>query len=188
MDGVSAGASTVESSSVATLGHTVAELFITTPHLCTETIEDSLPRVADSERAVSRAAGMGRPQVADMRAHLGATRGRRAASRAAIAVQPLAGVMPVIEATQAAGDSPAANAVSLDASRALARVVSAAAAAVSRADTLRVEARAVRAVATLAADTPAAADTAAGATVAVDTAAVDTAAGARPPYTRQRSG
>jgi hypothetical protein len=80
VDGESAGVSTVESSSAATHGPSAGERFIITPRLCTEIIEDSLPRVADSERAGSR--------VADMRVHLEATRELPAASPAAIAGQP----------------------------------------------------------------------------------------------------
>ena|SRR5579863_1620860 len=89
-DGASAGASTVESSSAAILGPIVGERFITIPRLCMEIIEGSHPHVADTERA-------GLLQVADMRAHRGATvrreatRERRTASRAAIAGQPLTG-------------------------------------------------------------------------------------------------
>ena len=89
MDGASAGASTAESSSVATLGPTAVERFITTPRLYTEITEDSLPRVADSERAGLRVAmRVALAQVADSRAHLEATRGRPTASPAAIAEQP----------------------------------------------------------------------------------------------------
>jgi len=85
MAGASAGDSTVESSSVAVLMPSVAVRSITTQRLCTEIIEDSLPREAHTERA-----GLAQPQVADTRAHLEATRGRRAASRV-IAEQPLTG-------------------------------------------------------------------------------------------------
>ena len=178
MDGASAGASTVESSLAATLGPTVAERFITMPRLCTEIIEDSLPRVGDSERAGLRIAvdaGLAQ-QAADMRAHLEATPGRPTASPGAIAGLPLTGALKGTEPTLATEDSPAATEVSLDADQARrVLVVSAAAAAVSRADPLRTEVSAVRTVAdTLAADTP-----------AVDTAAVEvtvaaaTAAGAK---------
>jgi len=180
MDGVWAGASTVESSSAATLGPTAAERFITARRLRTEIIEDSLPRVVDSERGDLRVAmdgGLDQPQVADMRAPLEAMRVRPTASPA-IAGQPLTGALEVIEATQATGDSPAANEVSLDADQTRhALVDSAAAAAVSRADPLRMEAPAVRTVAdTLAADMPAV-DTAA----VVVTVAAGTAAGAKRP-------
>src|ERR1700722_2199495 len=88
MVGVSAGPSTVESSSAAILMPSAAERFITTPRLCTETIEDFLPRMAHSEGAhlrVGMRTGLAQPQVVDMRAHLEATRGRPAASPAAIA-------------------------------------------------------------------------------------------------------
>ena len=114
--------------------------------------------------------------VTDMRAHLAATRGRRTASPAAIAEQPLTGALQATEPTQATGDSPAANEVSLDADQAhRGLVVSAAAEAVRRADSLRMEAPAVRTVAgTLVADMPAV-DTAAAVEVTV---AADTAAGA----------
>jgi hypothetical protein len=184
MDGVSAGASTVESSSAAILMPSAAERFIATPRLCTEIIEDSLPRMAHSERTNLRVAmrtGLAQPQVTDMRAHLEATPGRPTASPAAIAGQPLTGALKVTEPTQATGDSPAANELSLDANQARrALVVSAAAAAVaalSRADSLRMEASAVRTVAdTLAADMPAV-DTA----VVEVTVAADTAAGAKCP-------
>ena len=158
------------------LGLSAAERFITTPRLCTEIIEDSLPRVADSERAdlrIAMGAGLAQPQVADMRAHLEATRGRPTASPATIAGQPLTGALKVTEPTQATGDSPAANELSLDADQARrALVVSAAAAVVSRADSLRMEAPAVRTVAdTLAADMPAVDTAAVEVTVAADTAA-----------------
>ena len=142
-----------------------AERFITTPRLCTEIIEDFLLLVAHSERAHLRVAmrtGLAQPQVANMRAHLEAMRGRPTALPAAIAGQPLTGARKVTEPTQATGDSPAANELSLDAHQARhALVVSAAAAAVSRTDSLRMEASAVRTVA--------------------DTLAVDTAAGAKRP-------
>ena len=180
MDGASAGASTVESSSVATLGPTEAERFITMPRLCTEIIADSLPGVADSERAglrVAMGADLAQPQAADMQAHLEATRDRLAASPAAIAGQVLTGAVKVTGPTLATGDSPAANEVSLDADQARrARVDSAAAAAVSRADSLRMEA-AVRTVADTLAVDMLAADTA----VVADTAAADTVAGAKRP-------
>src|SRR5580658_6228730 len=121
--------------------------------------------------------GLAQPEVTDMRAHLEATRGRPTASPAAIAAQPLTGALKVTEATQATGHSPVSNELSLEANQARrGLVVSAAAAAVSRADSLRMEA-AVRTVAdTLAADMPAvdmpAVDTAAvEVTVAADTAA-----------------
>jgi hypothetical protein len=127
MDGVSAGASTVESCSAAILMPSVAERFIATPRLCTEIIADSLPRAADSERTHLRIAmrtGLAQPQVTDMLAHLEATRGRPTGSPAAIAGQPLTGAPKVTEPTQATGDS-------LDADQARrALVVSAAAAAV----------------------------------------------------------
>jgi len=161
MDGASAGGSTAESSSVATLGPTGAERFITTPHLYMEIIEDSLPRVADSERAdlrVVMGAGLAQPRVADSRADLEATRGRPTASLAT-------------------GDSPAANEVLLDDQARRALVVSAAAAAVSRADSLRMETPAVRMAAdTLVVDMPVV-DTAA----AEVTAAEDMAAGGKRP-------
>src|SRR5271166_2034583 len=184
MDGESVGASTVESSSAATLGPSAAEGFITTPPLCTEIIEDSLPRVADSERThlqIAVRTGLAQPQVTgmqdtDMQAHLVASRGRRTASPAAIAVQPLIGELKVTEPTQATGDSQAVNELSLDANQARrALVVSAAAAAVSRADSLRMEASAVRTVAdTLAVDMPAV-----GTAAVEDTVAADTAEGAK---------
>ena len=174
MDGASAGASTVEFSSAAILGLSGAAGFITTQRSCTEIIEDSLPRVAHTERG-----GLAQPQAADMRAHLeatvhlGATRERRTASRAAIAGQPLTAAQQVTEPTPATGDSPAAKELSLDADQARrAPVVSAAAAAVSRADSLRTEASAVRTVVdTLAADMPAVDTAAVEVTVAADTAA-----------------
>ena len=87
MDGASAGDSTVEYSSAAALMPSAGVRSITTPRLCTEIIEDSLPREAHTERA-----GLAQPQVADMRAHLEATRGRRAASPP-IAEQPLTGAL-----------------------------------------------------------------------------------------------
>jgi len=167
MDGASAGASTVESSSAATLGRSAAAGFITTQRSCTEIIEDSRPRVADTERA-----GLSQ-QVTDMRAHLEATRGRPTASPAAIAELRLTGALKVTEPTQATGDSPAVNELSLGANQARrALVVSAAAAAVSRAVSLRMEASAVRTAAdTLAADMPAVDTAAVEVTVAADTAA-----------------
>jgi len=149
----------------------VAERFITMPRLRTEIIEDSLPRAAGSERTdlrIAVRAGLVQPQVTDMRAHLGATRERPTASPAAIAGQPLTGALKETEPTQATGDSPAANEGSLDADQARrALVVSAAAAAVSRVDPLRMEA-AVRTPP----DTPAA-DTLAAGMPAVGTAAVE---------------
>jgi hypothetical protein len=178
----------VESSLADTPGDTVAERSITMPRLCMEIIED-IPRMADSEPADSRVAGMVQPQVTamqvtDMRARLEATRGRPAASRA-IAVQRLTAAPQGTEPTQATGDSPAATDLSLDADPAhRGLVVSAAAAAVRRADSLRMEPAAVRTVAaTLAVDMPAV-DTAAvdmPAVAAEVTAAADTAAGANPP-------
>jgi hypothetical protein len=175
VDGESAGASTVESSSAATLGASAAERFIITPRLCTEITEDSLPRVADSERAdlrVAMRAGLAQPLVTDMRAHLEATRERHTASPAAIAGQPLTGALKGTGPTQATGDSPA-HELRLDADQARrALVVTAAAAAVSRADILRMEAPAVRTVAdTLVADMPAEDTAAVEGTVAADTAA-----------------
>lgn len=179
VDGASAGAFTAESSSVATLGPTVAERSITMPRLCTEIIEDSLPGAAHTERTGLRIAvrtDLAQPQVTDMRAHPEATRGRHTASPAAIAAPPLTGALQGTEPTQATEDSPATE-LSLDADRAHRElVVSAAAAAVRRTDSLRMEAPAVRRVAdTLAADMPAL-DTAA---VVEVTVAVDTAAGAK---------
>ena len=191
MDGVLAGASTVESSSAAILMPSAAERFIATPRSSTEIIEDSLPRTAHSERADLRIAvrtGLAQPQVTDMRAHLEATRGRPTASPAPIAGQALTGALKVTEPTQATGDSPAANEPSLDAPQARrAPVVSAAAPAVSRTDSLRMEVPAVRTVAdTLAADIPAVV-TAVVDTAAVDTAAADTAASAKRSNSRHRS-
>ena len=180
MDGASAGASTVESSSEATLGASAAEGFIITPLLCTEIIEDSLPRVADSERTVLRAAmgaGLARPQVADMRARLEATRGSHAASRAAIAGQLLVAALvaagKVTGPTQATGDSPPANEGLLDDQARRVVVVSAAAAAVGRADSLLMEAPVPTVADILAAGVPAVATA-----VAEDTAEADTVAGA----------
>jgi hypothetical protein len=179
MDGESAGASTVESSSAATLGPIAAERFITMLRLCTEIIADSLPHVAHSERAHSQVtmhAGLAPPQVTDMlgmdmRVHE-ATQGRPADSPAAIAGRPLAGARKVTEPMQATGDSPAANELSLDAHQARhALVVSAGTAAASRTDRLRVEAPAVPTVAdTRAADMPAVGTEEAEVTVAADTA------------------
>ena len=187
MDGVLAGASTVESSSAAILMPSAAERFIATPRSSTEIIEDSLPRTAHSERADLRIAvrtGLAQPQVTGMRAHLEATRGRPTASPAPIAGQALTGAQKVTEPTQSTGDSPAANEPSLDAAQARrAPVVSAAAPAVSRTDSLRMEVPAVRTVA----DTLAAVVTAVVDTAAVDTAAADTAASASAPISRHRS-
>lgn len=172
MDGALAGASTVESSSAATLGDTVAEHFITMPHLCMEIIEASLPLVADSERAGMRVVGMVQPQVTDMRAHPEATRGRPTASPA-IAGQPLTAALQGTEPTPVTGDSPAATDLSLDADQAhRGLVASAAAAAVRRTDSLRTGVR--RVADTLAEDMPAAGTAA----VAEVTVAADTAAGA----------
>jgi len=152
-----------------------AERFITTPPLCTE-IEDSLPRMAHLERThlpIAMRTGLAQPQVMGMRAHLEATRGHPTASPAAIAELPSTGALKVTEPTQATGDSPAANELSLDANQARrALVVSAAAAALSRADSLRMEASAVPTVAdTLAADMPAVDTAAVEVTAAADTAA-----------------
>ena len=171
MDGVSDGAFTAEFSSAAILMPSAAERFTTTPRLCTEIIEDSLLRMAHSERTHSRIAvraGLAQPQATDMRAHLETTRGRPTAPPAAIAVQPLTVALKVTEPTPATGDSPAAKELSLDAHQACpAPVVSVAAAAVSRADLLRVEPPAVR----TAADMPALDTVAVAVTVAADTAA-----------------
>lgn len=175
MDGESAGDSTVESSSVATLGRSAAEGFITMPRLCTEIIEDSLPRVADSERAHLRmavGAGLAQPRVTDMRAHREATRGRPTGLPAAIAGQPLTEELKGTEPTPATGESPAADERSLDADQARrALVVSAAAAALRRADPLRMRAAVRAAVDTLAVDMPAVDTAAVEVTVAADTAA-----------------
>ena len=95
---------------VATLGPTGAERFITTPPLCTEIIEDSLPRMAHLERThlpIAVRTGLAQPQVMGMRAHLEATRGHPTPSPAAIAELPLTGALKVTEPTQATGDSPA---------------------------------------------------------------------------------
>jgi hypothetical protein len=183
MDGVSAGAFTVGSFSAAILMPSAAERFIITPPLCTEIIEDTLLCVADSERThlrVAMGAGLAQPQVTDMQAHREATRGRRTASPAAIAGQLLTGALKGIESTQATGDSPAANELSLDAHQARrALVVSAAAAVGSRAESLRME-RAVRTVAdTLAADMPTVGAAEVGDTVAAVTVVADTEAGAK---------
>jgi hypothetical protein len=140
------------------------------PRLCTEIIEDSLPRTAHTERAGLRVAGMAQPQVADMREYLEATRERPAASPAAIAEQPLTGALKVTGPTPATGDSPAARGL----------VDSAAAAAVSRAASLHMEAPAVRTVAdTLAADMPAVDMPAVDTAAVVVTVAADTAAGTK---------
>ena len=96
MDGVLAGASTVESSSAAILMPSAAERFIATPRSFTEIIEDSLPRTAHSERADLRIAvrtGLAQPQVTDILAHLEATRERPKASPALIAGQALTGAL-----------------------------------------------------------------------------------------------
>ncbi len=117
MDGALGGASAVESSSAAILMPSAAEHFITTPHSCTEIIEDSLPHTARSERTHLRMAartGLAQPRVMDMRAHLEATRGRPAASPAAIAGQPLTGALEVTDPTQATGDIPAADMLAVD--------------------------------------------------------------------------
>src|SRR3984885_301851 len=109
MDGVSAGAFTVESFSAAILMPSAAERFIITPPLCTEIIEDTLLCVADSERThlrVAMGAGLAQPQVTHMRGHREAMRGRRTASPAAIAGQLLTGALKATEATEATGDSP----------------------------------------------------------------------------------
>jgi hypothetical protein len=183
MDGVSAGAFTVESFSAAILMPSAAERFIITPPLCTEIIEDTLLCVADSERTHLRAAmgaGLAQPQVTHMRGHREATRERRTATPAAIAGQPLTGALKGTEPTQATGDSPAANELSLDANQARrAQVVSAAAAVGSRAESLRME-QAVRTVAdTLAADMPTVGAAAVGDTVAAVTVVADMEAGAK---------
>jgi hypothetical protein len=162
--------------SAAILMPSAAERFITTPRLCTEIIEDFLLRMAHSERThlrIAVRAGLAQPQATDMRAHLEATLGRPTASPAAIAGQPLTAAQQVTEPTPATGDSPAAKELSLDADQARrAPVVSAAAAAVSRADLLRMEPPAVRTVAdTLAADMRAVDTAAVEVTVEADTAA-----------------
>ncbi len=180
----------VESSSADILMPSAAERFITTPHLCTEIIEDSLPRMADSGRTDLRTAVRAdlAQQVADTQAHLEATRERLTASPAAIMGQPLTGGPRVTEPSRVTGDSLAADELSLDADRARrALVVSTAAVAVSRADPIRMEHRgvgspAVRMVAdTLAAGMPVV-DMPAVDTAAVEvTVAADTAASAKCP-------
>jgi hypothetical protein len=177
MDGASDGASTVASSSADILTLSVAQRFITMPRLRTEIIEDSLPRMAHSERGdfrIAARADLAQPRVTDMRAHL-------EVSPAVIAAQPLTGALKATEPTQAIGDSPAANGVSRDADQARrAPVASAATAAVSRADPLRMQAPAVRAAAGMPAPDILVAVTAAARTVAVVvTAAADTAASAK---------
>ena len=142
-----------------------AERFITTLRLRTEIIEDSLPRMAHSEPTDLRIAvreGLAQLQVTDMRAQLEATQGPRlTASPAAIVGRPLTGALKGTEPTQATGDSPAANELSLGANQALCALeVPAEAAAVSRVDPLRMAAD------TLAEDMPAV-----EVTVAADTAA-----------------
>jgi hypothetical protein len=178
MDGESAGAFTVESFSAAILMPSAAERFIITPPLCTVIIEDTLLCVADSERThlrVAMGAGLAQPQVTDMQAHREAMRGRRTASPAAIAGQLLTGALKATEPTQATGDSPAANELSLDADQARRALLAPAVAAVGRADSPRMEVPVVRTVA----DTPAA-DMPAVDTAAVEvTAAADTEAGAK---------
>jgi hypothetical protein len=164
MDGVSDGASTVASSSVAILMPSAVERFITTPRLCTEIIEDSLPRMAHSELAhlrIAVRAGLAQPQATDMQAHLEAPRERPTALPATMAGQ-LTAALKEAEPTQATGDFPAATEHSLDADQARR-------AAVSRADPLRMEhpgmeAPAVRAaVDTAAAEVTTPADTVASA-------------------------
>jgi hypothetical protein len=177
MGGASDGASTVASSSADILTLSVAQRFITMPRLRTEIIEDSLPRMAHSERGdfrIAARADLAQPRVTDMRAHL-------EVSPAVIAAQPLTGALKATEPTQAIGDSPAANGVSRDADQARrAPVASAATAAVSRADPLRMQAPAVRAAAGMPAPDILVAVTAAARTVAVVvTAAADTAASAK---------
>jgi hypothetical protein len=177
MGGASDGASTVASSSADILTLSVAQRFITMPRLRTEIIEDSLPRMAHSERGdfrIAARADLAQPRVTDMRAHL-------EVSPAVIAAQPLTGALKATEPTQAIGDSPAANGVSRDADQARrAPVASAATAAVSRADPLRMQAPAVRAAAGMPAADILVAVTAAARTVAVVvTAAADTAASAK---------
>jgi hypothetical protein len=177
MGGASDGASTVASSSADILTLSVAQRFITMPRLRTEIIEDSLPRMAHSERGdfrIAARADLAQPRVTDMRAHLEVL-------PAVIAAQPLTGALKATEPTQAIGDSPAANGVSRDADQARrAPVASAATAAVSRADPLRMQAPAVRAAAGMPAADILVAVTAAARTVAVVvTAAADTAASAK---------
>jgi hypothetical protein len=167
----------VASSSADILTLSVAQRFITMPRLRTEIIEDSLPRMAHSERGdfrIAARADLAQPRVTDMRAHL-------EVSPAVIAAQPLTGALKATEPTQAIGDSPAANGVSRDADQARrAPVASAATAAVSRADPLRMQAPAVRAAAGMPAPDILVAVTAAARTVAVVvTAAADTAASAK---------
>ena len=95
--------------------------FITTPPLCTEIIEDSLPRMAHSAHSYANrdahgfgsAAGRGYA-VTDMRAHLEATRGRPTASPAVIVEQPQTGARQRTEPTPATGDSPAADMLAMD--------------------------------------------------------------------------
>jgi hypothetical protein len=119
----------------------VAERSIATPRLCTEIIEDSLPCVAESERADLRGVDI---RGVGMQAHLEATQARPTASQAAVAEQPSTGALKEAEPTQVTGDSPAAIEVLLDADLFLgdqarrARVASAEAAAASRVDFLRV--------------------------------------------------
>ena len=173
MGGASDGASTVASSSADILTLSVAQRFITMPRLRTEIIEDSLPRMAHSDRAdlrIAVGADLAQPRVTDMRAHL-----------EVLPAQPLTGALKATEPTQAIGDSPAANGVSRDADQARrAPVASAATAAVSRADPLRMQAPAVRAAAGMPAPDILVAVTAAARTVAVVvTAAADTAASAK---------
>src|SRR3984885_2457815 len=172
MDGVSAGAFTVESFSAAILMPSAAERFIITPPLCTEIIEDTLLCVADSERThlrVAMGAGLAQPRVTHMRGHREATRERRTATPAAIAGQLLTGALKATEPTQATGDSPAANELSLDADQARRALLAPAVAAVGRADSPRMEVPVVRTVAdmpavdTAAVEVTAAADTEAGA-------------------------
>src|ERR1700733_4282529 len=117
MDGASAGASTVESSSAAILMPSAAERFIATPRSCTEIIEDSLPRVAHSEHTRLRIAmrtGLAQPQVTDMRAHLEVTPGRPTASPAAIAVQLSTGALQATGDSPAAADMPAAHTAAVE--------------------------------------------------------------------------
>jgi hypothetical protein len=93
-------------------------------------------------------------------------RGHRAASPAAIEERPLTGVSKVTGLTQATGDSPAADELSVDANQARRTLVVSGVATVvaSRADPLRMVASALRTVGdTLAAEVTVAADTAASA-------------------------
>jgi hypothetical protein len=150
MDGASAGVSTVEFSSVATLGLSAVEAFITTPPLSTEIIEASLPRTAHTERAGMRVAGTAQPRVADLQTTdmrvLEATLERPTASPA-IAEQRLTGALKETEPTLATAEA-------------------------SHADPLRTEALVLRTVAdTLAVDMPAVDTAAVEVTVAADTAA-----------------